>query len=132
MKFSEFKIAVEGATTGDKKLPDNDKLIPLTNEAMKMVARKSHPLTLITNDIRDDILVHVDDENYFIRKPKLIEDDESVLDIDEELHFAVVYQTAMLFGHRDNKAYYKALMSDVQNDFAWTRYQTLEGVDADA
>ena len=129
MKFSEFKIAVEGATTGDKKLPEDDKLIPLVNEAMKMVARKSEPLTLITNDIRDDVLVHIDDENYFIRKPNLIEDDDSELDIDEELHFAVVYQTAMLFGHRDNKPYYKALMEDVTTDYEWTRYNTLEGVE---
>jgi len=129
MKLSEFKIAVEGATTGDKKLPNDDSLIPLVNEAMKMVARKTEPLTLITNDIREDILVHIDGKKYFIRKPNEIVDDESILDIDEELHFAVVYQTAMLFGHRDNKAYYKNLMDDVMTVYEWTRYNTLEGIE---
>lgn len=134
MTFKEFKIILDGIRSGGG-ITDDTKLIPLTNEAMKMVARTSKPLTLVSSDIADEILTHIDesdslyeivDSEDFIRVPEKIVDDNSVLDIDDDLTFAVVYQTAMLFA--SNKAEYKILRDGYIADYAWMKYNVVQGM----
>lgn len=128
MTFEEFKIIIEGVRTGDKPVPKDEVLIVLLNQAIETIARKVEPLTLRSNDINDEILTHLKEESeYFIRKPEPIKDDESLLDIDENLHFAVAYQTAILFCSK--KSEYISLRNMEITDYDWLIYNTLEGME---
>lgn len=130
MKFSEFKKILETVTAGDKRLPENSALLLLSNEAVKTVAKLAEPLTLMSNDISDNILTHSKAcSEYFIRKPREISDDESTLDIDEDLNFAVAYQVAFLFGVK--KSDYIGNRNLCINEYFWLKYHTLKDFDDD-
>jgi len=128
MKFSEFKTIIETVTAGDKLIPENEALLLLSNEAIRTVAKLAEPLTLMSNDISDNILTHSKTcSEYFIRKPKEIINDESILDIDEDLNFAVAYQVAFLFGVK--KEDYIGSRNLYINEYFWLKYNALSGFD---
>lgn len=126
MNFEEFKIELEGAVFGDRAIPDDKLLIPMTNRAMKFIAKKVQPLHLISKDITEDLLMYMDNNEYFIRKPKQITDNTSIIDIDEDLELAVVYHVAMTFGAK--KKLYKDLRTEQIHVYRTGRYATLEGM----
>jgi len=130
MNYSELKIIIEGVRKG---ITNDDKLTPLVNQAMKMVARKAKPLVLVSNDIADEILTHIDQseslgqvfgEEYFIRVPSEIKNDDDILDIDSDLNMAVAYQTIILFTGKT--ADYQTLLDGVITDYQWMKYKTVE------
>lgn len=123
MTFAEFKINLEAATAGDKKLPIDAKLIPIVNFWIKQIAIKIKPMQLITSNIKYPLLVKLENP-YFIRQPEPIVDDSTKLDIDETLHNAVIYKVAWVYGSK--KGIYDAEYKEVINNYRWMRYQALE------
>ena len=123
MNFEEFKNALSGVRLGDKGVPKDDILIPLINESLNQIAREVKPLGLVSSDIRDELLVILN-EKYFIRKPNQIVDDNSLLDIDEALLFAVVHHTASFVVHRDNKAEQIYRKDEIVADYKWMRHES--------
>ncbi len=126
MTFKDFKILLEGIRAGDKNVPADEKLIVLVNQSIRSVAREVEALTLMSTDVNDEILTHPKEESgYFIREPKKITDEESLLDIDDDLLFAVGYQTAVLFCSK--KAEHMALKKIEINNYNWMKYNTSIG-----
>jgi len=125
MTFLEFKDSLTAETFGDKKVPEDKYLLPLLNKSLEQIARKAKPLTLRTCDISFDLLCWTDEPETFIRKPKEIKNDTDILDIDESLEMAVVYQTAYKFVHMDSKAYYIGLRDGELSTYYWDLYVIL-------
>jgi hypothetical protein len=123
MKFSEFREYLVGVTTGDKIVPTDKVLYFFIHKAIKATALQTKPLKLVSNDIRDKVLFIIED-GYFIRVPNEIKDEQSEIDIDDDLILAVAYYTASMFVHRDNKKKYKEDYHLQVSEYNWNRYYT--------
>ena len=129
MTFKKFKVLLDGVNSGDNKVPEDEKLLPLLNEAMKKIARKTKPLILRTTDKEDEMLCPMDNSKYFIRKPLIIQRDDDELDIDEALEWAVIYQTSIFYCHKKNKQENEDERDKVINEYNWMLYYTLRGME---
>lgn len=126
MTFLEFKKALSSVMKGDKDIKtdssQNDTLFPVLNDAIRAVAIEAGSLLLMTNDITKDVL-EVQEDGYFIRTPKVIENDDDILEIDTILEFAVVYEVATVLG--TNKAIYKSFKDEKINAFKWSLFKAV-------
>lgn len=84
IKFSEWQILIQ--------------------QSIKNIADKVELKTLITNDTNNavyrDIYSELEDEediDYFVKEPDLIADEDSAINIEENLAMAVVYDIAQMF-----------------------------------
>ena len=89
MTYAEFKSLTSGLLTGDNVLPqDADVLKGLVQYALTTVATQAESLHLMTLSTTTDIL-RLGAGDYLIRTPEVPTNDNDVIDIDEELVFAV-------------------------------------------
>lgn len=89
MTYGLFKAITTGLLTGDTVLPQNsDVLKGLMQYALTTVATQADSLHLMTLSTAADIL-RLASGDYLIRVPAVPLVDEDILDIDEELTFAV-------------------------------------------
>lgn len=89
MTYKMFRSVTTGLLTGDNVLPDDEEVLQgLVGYALTTVAMKADSLHLMTLSTTADVLrlAHGD---YLIRTPLAPEFDEDLLDIDEELTYAV-------------------------------------------
>ena len=132
MTFKDFKTILISEMTGDKSLKndgtDDHVILPVLNQALQYVGKEAQAAYLISNDIRESLL-DVLCGNYILRKPALVKDDDSILDIDPDLEMAVVFHVAYSFGYIDNKKYYASRCRTIINEYQWLIYETVEGIE---
>lgn len=130
--FKDFKQKLKIAMFGDKRVKgdgsDDDILLPIINQSIESVSKLSKPAYLISNNIKDQVLDTLCC-GYFIRRHKQIINDDSILDIDEELHEAVVYNAAFVIGSIDNKVYYQSVMDQCISDYLWMIHETVKDIE---
>ncbi len=127
MTFGNFKKLCSKKEREGYILPDDESLKLLINEAIQDIALESRiiPFTLHTNDKKYKVLRILDDE-FFIRFPKEIKNDDDELDIDEPLVRAVLYEilTSNIAG--DERAnFYARQKEKVIQDFMWNNYYAM-------
>ena len=89
MTYKMLRNVTTGLLTGDNTLPiDEEVLQGLVRYAMTTVATRADSLHLMTLSTTENIL-RISQGDYLIRMPIVPEFDEDILDIDEELAFAV-------------------------------------------
>jgi hypothetical protein len=123
MTFGEFKPFLEDITVGDRKIPNDTTLVIFLSQSMKRLAVDTKPLTLLSNDISEEVLF-ITEDGYFIRVPNIVKDDSDVLDMDDDLILALAYLVASHFGHSDNYLKYMNLYYGQTNNYNWGRYET--------
>lgn len=100
MKWGEFKNLVKLNTIGELQLPD-DEALKLALEAVIIndIASFVTPTRLIEQDIEkaEMLFSFPKTKNFFIRKPFAPVDDESEIDLDNELCHTAVFYVSELF-----------------------------------
>ena len=97
MTYGTLKSITTGLLTGDNNLPtDEGVLLGLVQYALTTVATQADSLHLMTLSTTANIL-RIGQGDYLIRTPEAPEDDVDMLDIDEELTFAVARYLASYF-----------------------------------
>ncbi len=125
MDFCGFKTLLESIMSGDNKIMDNKNLIPLVNEKLREMAIELVPSSLITADANEKFLVDITGE-YFLRKPVVIINNVSLIDIDDELHLALAYNIASVIGNSRNKDIYESRYREKTNNYRWERYRNIK------
>ena len=89
MTYGVFKNITAGLLTGDNVLPDDPEVLKgLVSYALTTTAMKADSLHLMTLSTTANVL-RLSQGDYLIRMPDTPEFDEDIVDIDEELTFAV-------------------------------------------
>ena len=89
MTYETLKAITSGLLTGDTVLPaSEDVVLGLLQYALTTVAMKADSLHLMTLSTTTNVL-RLAQGDYLIRMPDMPEDDVDLIDIDEELMFAV-------------------------------------------
>ena len=89
MTYGMLKNITSGLLTGDNVLPTDDgTMLGLLSYALTTTAERADSLHLMTLSTTANIL-RLAQGDYLIRVPELPENDEDMIDIDEELMFAV-------------------------------------------
>lgn len=94
MTYKMFRSVTTGLLTGDNTLPDDEEVMQgLTGYALTTVATQADSLHLMTLSTTANVLrlAHGD---YLIRTPELPEFDDDLMDIDDELTYAVARYVA--------------------------------------
>jgi len=120
MTFEQLKNTTRALLTGDNKLPDGPMLLSTVDYALTTVATLADSLHLLTTKPSKKIL-RMGHGNYFIRKPIPPTQDTDIIDIDEELCFAVARFIASVFS-KDKGAVHTSLMQRLILDYnskAW-------------
>lgn len=133
MNYKTFKSQLSLRTRKDVKIvkeDEDDDLKVLVKSAIEDVAEWTFPLCLVSSNLSDDLLVALDD-GLLIRKPKDIEGDDSIIDIDEDLVLAVIYNVAKVLGSRDYKSEYKSEESRIITSYNTKRHKLLENGEVD-
>lgn len=116
MTYGEFKIELESEMFADTKMPEKDEiLIPLVMRAMRYIAYRTKPLTLLVK-IPDFKIIRSLGNGWYLREPALIINENSKLDIDKELIDAVVYRVASKISIRNRESYEKEAL-EIMTDF---------------
>ena len=94
MTYSVFKNLTLGLLTGDNTLPDDAEVLKsLVTYALTTTAMKADSLHLMTLSTTANVL-RLAQGDYLIRMPEAPDFDEDLMDIDEELTFAVARYVA--------------------------------------
>ena len=90
MTFKRLKSLTNALLIGDNNLTkNNDEVLGLLSYAYSRVANEADALKLLTANSNEDMIIRNGIGNLYIRMPKLPENDNDELDIDEELCYAV-------------------------------------------
>lgn len=130
MTLGEFKKILTFKTLGGLKLPDNNEdLGILIKEAITSTALRVTPNTLISDDLTNDSVLRWINDIQFVRKPKAVAQDGDLLDIDEQLSYAIVYAVAKQYIRDENqKTIYENEYRSALINFAWSNYNFLEEI----
>jgi len=133
MNYKTFKAQLSLVTKKDVKIvrdEEDEALKVLVKRAIEDVADWTLPLTLVSSNISDEIHIHIGN-GLLIRKPKKITDDDSLIDIDEDLVLAVIYNVAKILGSRDYKKDYISEESKIITSYNTKRHELLESGEID-
>ncbi len=110
MTFKGFKNSLSSKLIGDVKLPSDELLKPLIKDAIEEVAEFCEPLHLITDDLDFEVLKILTnlDDGMFIRSPRVPQNEDDNIDIDEKLSVAVVFLVASYIARTKNNYSQKA------------------------
>ena len=130
MKWGEFKSLVKLNTIGELQLPD-DEALKLALEAVIIndIASFVTPTRLIEQDIEkaEMLFSFPKTKNFFIRKPFAPADDESEIDLDNELCHTAVFYVSELFLKDSLERFNTTLVSvravEQQRFFTKSRFQ---------
>lgn len=127
MTFLESKSLLSSLLLGDVKLPANEVLLPLFQQAFNHIANECIPLKLITkiNDFSTLRMVSIDDEIRYIRKPRLPKVDGDTLDIDNELCFALINLVASYISKNKAGDFYMQSLEMI-SQYNWKLFNTRE------
>lgn len=125
MTYAEFRDGLKSLMGGNKALPSIESLIPIVQQSLIEVARKTEPLLLITSNKEEKIL-QVIDEKLFVRQPTKILDENSIIDIDDTLIYAVMYVCCSKFSIDSSITKYKYEANKIISDYNWERYYSFE------
>ena len=116
MTYGEFKIELASEMYADTKIPSDDTvLIPLVMRAMRYVAYRTNPLSLLVQS-PDFRVIKSLGNGWYLREPALIRDTITKLDIDKELIDAVVYRVASKITKRKKESH-EASADEIMSDF---------------
>jgi len=89
MTYVQLKTVVSALLTGDTQIPDDEQeFLALLNYAFMEIANLADAMRLFTDDVNEQI-VRMGIGGKFVRMPRMPEKENSELDIDEPLAFAV-------------------------------------------
>ncbi|WP_151946621.1 hypothetical protein [Aliarcobacter butzleri] len=124
MNFQEFKKILEILRAGNNQIPkDNETLIFITHNALIEVAQKTEPLVLVTID-KEQKIIKVLEDGLYLKEPRKIIDDNSLIEIDEDLIRAVAHVVISNFSNTDNLLKHKTQASKYINDYVWERFDS--------
>jgi len=125
MTYGLFKAITTGLLTGDTVLPQNpDVLKGLMQYALTTVATQADSLHLMTLSTTADIL-RLSSGDYLIRVPDVPLVDDDILDIDEELTFAVARYLASYIS-KDKGGIHVNAADRIIKDFNAKTWETLD------
>lgn len=125
MNYLTFRDLLKGVMGGNKTLPSIEFLIPLVEQSLEEVARKTEPLLLITNNKEEKILKIIGN-NLFLKQPKKIIDEYSIIEIDNDLIYAVINLTASKFSTDTSVAKYRQESNKIMSDYNWNRFESFK------
>lgn len=123
MKFQEFKKLLEVLKVGGKLPKDDDILTFVTHNALVEVAQKTEPLVLITID-KESKIIKVLEDGLYLKEPRKIIDDNSLIEIDDDLIRAVAHVVISNFSDNENLLRHKTHVSKYINDYNWARFES--------
>jgi len=131
MTYGQLKALCSSLLIGDTKLPtDNLKLLPLVDYGLQKIAMKADSLRLMTKNGSASI-VRVASNKQFIRKPNLPSLDDDIIDIDDELCYALAnFVCGFLSKNKPDK--FNAEAQTVMNDFNSKVYDVIMGTEFDS
>jgi len=89
MTYGQLKSITTGILIGDNVLPkDEDVMLGLVGMALMAVANRAESLHLMTLDTTDNVL-RMANGDYYIRIPNTPEDEVDIMDMEDELLYAV-------------------------------------------
>ena len=125
MTYAEFREGLKSLMGGNKALPGVESLIPIVQQSLIEVARKTEPLLLITNNKEEKIL-QVINERLFVKQPTKILNENSIIEIDDTLIYAVMYICGSKFSIDSSVTKYKYEANKIISDYNWERYYSFE------
>ncbi|NOQ32447.1 MAG: hypothetical protein GQ570_15165 [Helicobacteraceae bacterium] len=128
MTYLELKNHVEGLLLGDKKIPKHDLLVPLIKQGIEHIANECTPLSLMTSDVEDDILIVLNVHGQFIRKPVLPVEDTDEIDLDNSLLSALSNLVAFYISKNPTL---EISANTYMCDYKWVLYRAMEANDYD-
>ena len=131
MTYGEFKDLATGLLIGDNKLPPTPGVLSgLVKHALTTVAMQAESLHLMTLSTTADIL-RIAHGDYLIRKPIAPVLDTDVLDIDEELTYAVARYLASYIS-KDKGGIHVNAADRIIKDYNGKTYEILDQMQVEA
>lgn len=131
MTYKVFKSITTGLLTGDNVLPaDAEVLQGLVQYALTTVATQADSLHLMTLSTTANVL-RLSQGDYLIRIPEIPELDTDVMDIDEELNFAVARYLASYIS-RDKGGIHVNAAERIIKDYNAKTYEITDQMEAEA
>lgn len=131
MTYGMFKSITTGLLTGDNVLPnDADVMKGMINYALTTVAMQAESLHLMTLSTTANVL-RLAQGDYLIRTPELPDFDEDIVDIDEELTFAVARYVAS-YVSRDKGGIHVNAADRIIKDYNAKTYEIIEQMQLEA
>lgn len=132
MTYGDFKISIEALLLGDKKLPENKYVLSFLKQGLERVASDCSPLSLVSEDIEDDIFIYLNGSGQFIRVPNLPVSDGDLIDLDNSLLGALSNLVASYISTRP-EVYQKCMINadKALMDYKWNMYRILEEMQDD-
>lgn len=131
MTYKVFKSITTGLLTGDNVLPaDVEVLQGLVQYALTTVATQADSLHLMTLSTTANVL-RLSQGDYLIRIPEIPELDTDVMDIDEELNFAVARYLASYIS-RDKGGIHVNAADRIIKDYNAKTYEITDQMEAEA
>lgn len=131
MKYGEFKKLLNLKTKGDVQLPkDEDEIQLLLQESLENVSYLTIPIELVTQNTTDYFPLRFINSESFIRKSVLPQSNEISLDIDDRLHYAVLYDFLSLYlsdTTRSKRALDKRDL--VIQDYVWSNKELIDALE---
>ena len=129
MTLSEFKTFCEIKTLGGKTLPkDNAGYKVLIQESLNFIATKIVPVDLTTQDLSQPTLRYLDLTTK-IRKPIAPINDGDIIDIDEQLTYAVLYN--FLIGYAESPldfSNFTTIRDEIITTYTMNNYKLLKEI----
>ena len=128
MTFLESKNLLSALLVGDVKVPTNEILLPLYEQAFDYIANECIPLKLITktNDFSTIRTVSIEDGVIrYIRKPRLPKVDGDTLDIDNELCYVLTHMVASYISKNKASDLYMQSLEKI-SQYTWKLFNTGE------
>jgi len=125
MTYKQLKDITTGLLVGDNVLPKDDAVIKgLLGYAFNIIATRAEALHLLTKNPDLDIL-RLAPGDYFTRTPNLPDDEDSELDIDDELVYVAAEIIASILS-KNNKAQHERAIDRLIIDYNSKVYELLE------
>jgi hypothetical protein len=125
MTYRVLKHVTRGLLTGDNALPsENDIILGLLAYAYQLIANKAEALHLLTTN-KDSEMIRFGNGDYYLRVPRLPNDEDELLDIDDELGFAAARYIAS-FISKDKAAIHVASAEEIIRLYNSKVYEVLE------
>lgn len=127
MTLANFKILCEAKRKGDIKLPSENEIYQvLIQESLEYVAKECIPIELLKDDCLAEDKFRLLDEKYHLRKPIATSEDAGVIDIDEQLVYAVAYDfLANRTADMTKASFYTSKRDEEISNFKWNSYRYL-------
>lgn len=130
MTFGEAKKLISNSAKGEISLPTDDILIMFFNKAIiSEIASTAYPMNLVESDrAKAEMLFALPTNDvFFIRKPKQILNDSSIIDLDEDLCFALCdFVSSYLVKNLDIKAVLLKQARAACNEYSFRAYEYIE------